>query len=80
VKLKRGASSWPIATAAALAQDGVVTRLVLGGVAGTPLEVDVARGVPDIEDPWDDELAPGSYRAAVAGPVAARAMRKAIGG
>jgi hypothetical protein len=40
----------------------------------------VARGVPDIEDPWDDELAPGSYRAAVAGPVAARAMRKAIGG
>ncbi len=81
VKLKRGASSWPIATAAALAQDGAVTRLVLGGVAGTPVEVDVAAGgSPAIDDPWDDELAPGSYRAAVAAPVAERAMRKALGG
>ncbi len=80
VKLKRGASSWPIATAAALAQDGVVTRLVLGGVAGTPVEVGPDGGPPEIGEPWDDELAPGSYRAAVAAPLAARAMRKAIGG
>ena len=40
VKLKRGASSWPIATAAAVAVDGVLTRLVLGGVAGTPVELE----------------------------------------
>jgi carbon-monoxide dehydrogenase medium subunit len=80
VKLKRGASSWPIATAAALAHDGVVTRLVLGAVAGRPVEVDLAHGIPAIADPWEDELAPGAYRAAVAGPVGARAMRRAIGG
>jgi CO/xanthine dehydrogenase FAD-binding subunit len=80
VKLKRGWSSWPIATAAAIARDGVVTRLVLGGVTGTPLDVDPQDGVGEVTDPWDDELAPGTYRAAVAGPLAARAMSKAIGG
>jgi aerobic carbon-monoxide dehydrogenase medium subunit len=80
VKLKRGASSWPIATAAAVAQDGVLTRLVLGGVAGTPVEVESEDGTVEIADPWDDELAPGAYRAAVAAPLAARARRKAIGG
>jgi carbon-monoxide dehydrogenase medium subunit len=80
VKLKRGASSWPIATAAAVAQDGVLTRLVLGGVAGTPVEVESKDGTVEIADPWDDELAPAAYRAAVAAPLAARARRKAIGG
>jgi CO/xanthine dehydrogenase FAD-binding subunit len=80
VKLKRGWSSWPIATAAAIARDGVVTRLVLGGVTGTPHEVDPHEGVGEVVDPWDDELAPGTYRAAVAGPLAARAMKQAIGG
>ena len=81
VKLKRGASSWPIATAAAVAQDGVLTRLVLGGVAGTPVEVESEDGTTtEIDDPWDDELAPASYRVAVAAPLAARARRKAIGG
>jgi aerobic carbon-monoxide dehydrogenase medium subunit len=81
VKLKRGASSWPIATAAAVAQDGVLTRLVLGGVAGTPIEIESEDGTTtEIEDPWDDELAPASYRVAVAAPLAARARRKAIGG
>jgi CO/xanthine dehydrogenase FAD-binding subunit len=81
VKLKRGASSWPIATAAAVAQDGILTRLVLGGVAGTPIELESEDGTTtEIEDPWDDELAPASYRLAVAAPLAARARRKAIGG
>ena len=81
VKLKRGASSWPIATAAAVAQDGVLTRLVLGGVAGTPVEVESEDGTTTgIDEPWDDELAPASYRLAVAAPLAARARRKAIGG
>jgi CO/xanthine dehydrogenase FAD-binding subunit len=78
-KLKRGAGSWPIATAAAIAVGGAVTRLVLGGVAGTPLDVDPA-GAVHVEDPWDDELAPGAYRAAVAAPLARRAMAGATGG
>jgi len=80
VKLKRGASSWPIATAAAVAVDGVLTRLVLGGVAGTPVELEPEDAtMAEIHDPWDDELAPAAYRVAVAGPLAARARRKAIG-
>jgi carbon-monoxide dehydrogenase medium subunit len=78
-KLKRGASSWPIATAAAIAAGGRVTRLVLGGVAGTPVDVDPDGG-PEIAEPWEDELAPGAYRAAVAGPIAARATAKAMEG
>jgi CO/xanthine dehydrogenase FAD-binding subunit len=80
VKLKRGASSWPIATAAAVAVDGVLMRLVLGGVAGTPVELEPEDAtMAEIHDPWDDELAPAAYRVAVAGPLAARARRKAIG-
>jgi carbon-monoxide dehydrogenase medium subunit len=47
VKLKRGASSWPIATAAALLRldDGgrcAAATLVLGGVSALPVRVDVA--------------------------------------
>jgi carbon-monoxide dehydrogenase medium subunit len=100
VKLKRGGSSWPIATAAAvlhLDDVGVCTAavLVLGGVSATPVRVDAAAvlvgRVPDaaalteaaaraaaaVTDPYDDVLAPGSYRAAVAGPVARRALTQA---
>jgi CO/xanthine dehydrogenase FAD-binding subunit len=80
VKLKRGWSSWPIATAAAVARDGALARVVLGGVAGTPVEVDVTTLRPEIGEPWEDELAPAAYRAAVAGPLAARAAAKAMGG
>jgi aerobic carbon-monoxide dehydrogenase medium subunit len=101
VKLKRGASSWPIATAAALLrldEAGVCTAatLVLGGVAAAPVPVDVAPllvgRVPDptalaeaaalagrsVVDPWDDLLAPAGYRAAVAAPVARRALTSAL--
>ncbi len=101
LKLKRGGSSWPIATAAALVRldrDGVCREvsLVLGAVTATPLRVDVtpalvgtAPGEDDvraaaqlagaaIEDPWDDLLAPGSYRAAVAAPIARRALTAAL--
>jgi carbon-monoxide dehydrogenase medium subunit len=101
VKLKRGGSSWPIATAAALVRldpDGVCRQvtLVLGAVTATPLRVDVAAAlvgaVPGdadvreaaqlagaaVEDPWDDSLAPGSYRAAVAAPIARRALTMAL--
>jgi aerobic carbon-monoxide dehydrogenase medium subunit len=100
-KLKRGGSSWPIATAAAvvrLDRAGICTAatLVLGGVAGTPLVVDIAAvlvgrvpGAVDLAeaaalaaaaltDPWHDLLAPASYRAAVAGPVARRTLSAAL--
>lgn len=100
-KIKRGGSSWPIATAGALlrlddAGTCTAATLVLGGVAGTPLPVDVAAvlvgRVPGaaalaeaaalagetLVDPWDDLLAPGSYRAAVAAPVARRALTLAL--
>jgi carbon-monoxide dehydrogenase medium subunit len=100
-KLKRSASSWPIATAACLVHrdgSGSVTdaRLVLGGVSGTPVHVNinsvlVGDGVgPDrvdeaarlaaasVHSPWDDELAPGSYRLAVTLPVARRSLAMAL--
>lgn len=99
-KLKRGASSWPIATAAALVvRDGercAGVRLVLGAVAATPTLVDVSAqlvgAAPTAEalaaageaaaaavaEPWEDELAPADYRAAVAAPVARRALEMAL--
>lgn len=99
VKLKRGAGSWPIATAAALVAldaEGRCTRatLVLGGVTATPLAVDVSalvgaapvaeavaaaaqRAGAAVVEPWSDALAPGSYRAAVAAPVARRSLTMA---
>lgn len=88
-KLKLAESSWPIATAVAR-RDGAGARLVLGGVAGTPLRLDRA-GSPEngsgpadfdawveaaIEDPYDDVLASGEYRRQVAGPVARRAWKR----
>ena len=101
VKVKRGGSSWPIATAAALARRDVdgrcaEVRLVLGAVAARPVGVDVSGALvgraPEREDvaaaarvaaaalthPWDDALAPASYRAAVAAPVARRALMMAL--
>jgi carbon-monoxide dehydrogenase medium subunit len=102
-KLKRGASSWPIATAAALVTldaVGVCTAatLALGGVAAIPLLVDVAadlvgaaptperiaaaaaRAGAAVVEPWEDVLAPGAYRAAVAAPIARRALQDACNG
>jgi CO/xanthine dehydrogenase FAD-binding subunit len=101
VKLKRGAGSWPIATAAAgLALDHAgrcaAVTLVLGAVAATPVRVDLSAGLigqaPDgpaladaavhaaaaVAEPWSDALAPAEYRAAVAAPVARRALEMAL--
>jgi CO/xanthine dehydrogenase FAD-binding subunit len=99
-KLKRGASSWPIVTAAALVKlrHGACTsaRLVLGAVAATPIVVDVSQALVGspvdrsslqaaqraaalaVVEPWEDVLASGEYRAAVAGPVARRALEMAF--
>jgi carbon-monoxide dehydrogenase medium subunit len=106
-KLKLCESSWPIATAAAVLADGAPGagagagaggNVTLGGVARTPLRIDLA-DVQDTEgaggisveridavvaerldDPWDDELAPGSYRRAVAAVIARRAIERATRG
>jgi aerobic carbon-monoxide dehydrogenase medium subunit len=100
-KLKRGGSSWPIATAAAVASldaSGVCRSicLTLGGVSNVPVTVDVAavmvghrptaelvaaaadQSGASVTDPWGDVLAPASYRAAVAAPVARRALTQAL--
>ncbi|MFD2473510.1 FAD binding domain-containing protein [Amycolatopsis silviterrae] len=99
VKVKRGGSSWPIATAAVLlrlddAGCCADVRLVLGGVEPVPLTVDLsgllgrplgdeeldaaaAQVAAAVSVPWTDVLAPGEYRAAVAGPVARRALAMA---
>ena len=101
VKLKRGHSSWPIATAGALVRlderDRCTdVRLTLGGVAAVPVSVDLSAVMlgraPDavtlaeaaeiasaaVRDPWGDVLAPAGYRAAVAAPIARRALSMAF--
>jgi CO/xanthine dehydrogenase FAD-binding subunit len=99
VKLKRGASSWPIVTASAVVRRdsdrGGVVRLVIGAASEVPLPIDLPDPLPGDADaewlaevarvtttavtaPWDDALAPGSYRAAVAGVAARRAMAMAL--
>ncbi|WP_216216852.1 FAD binding domain-containing protein [Amycolatopsis aidingensis] len=69
VKLKRGASSWPIATAAALLRLDDAgrcedARLVLGGVEAVPVTVDLTAmlGRP----PGDEELEAAAAQAAAA--------------
>ncbi|MCW3008402.1 MAG: hypothetical protein JWP17_3028, partial [Solirubrobacterales bacterium] len=36
------------------------------------------RAAAALTDPWSDALAPGSYRAAVVGPIARRALQMAF--
>lgn len=83
-KVKHCSGSWPIATASAV-RDSRSTRITLGAVQATPLTVELSdEAVSDrqalidevtaaITEPWSDPLAPGSYRARIAGIVAARA-------
>jgi carbon-monoxide dehydrogenase medium subunit len=84
-KLKLCEGSWPIATAAAVVTNGRPT-VTLGGVSRTPLRIDLDGDVPEqldaligerLDDPWDDELAPGGYRQAVAPVIARRALEQA---
>ena len=81
-KVKHSTGSWPIATAAAVRNPatGALT-VTLGAVQALPVRLDLDD--PDrLEDqvreavtaPWSDILAPGSYRAAIAGVVARRAL------
>jgi carbon-monoxide dehydrogenase medium subunit len=65
-KLKRGSSSWPIVTAAALVRlaDGACTsaRLVLGAAAATPIVVDVSAAL--VGSPADRSALQDAQRAA----------------
>lgn len=87
-KLKLVAGSWPIVTAAAVADaHGGIARLVIGGAQATPLLVTLrpdadAKEIREVvseqvTDPWSDALADGEYRRTVAGTIAARAVAKA---
>lgn len=87
VKHKFAESSWPVVTAAAVLPE----RVVLGGVAGTPLtvpltatgEAAVRAAVVDrlaalpVERRWSDVRAPWDYRQRVAPDIAVRAVRLA---
>jgi CO/xanthine dehydrogenase FAD-binding subunit len=93
-KLKLCGSSWPIATAACMAgtgDDGRPTglRLVLGGVAATPLVVDVGDAESAgaaiavaagraVTQPYADDLADGDYRRRVAPVLATRALEDVL--
>ena len=81
-KLKHSAGSWPIATASARASlAGEGWQVTLGAVQAVPLKVEVRRD-EELDDavrtavdrPWTDVLAPGWYRAQVAGVAARRAI------
>jgi carbon-monoxide dehydrogenase medium subunit len=88
-KLKLCQSSWPIATAAWVVGPASA-RLALGGVAATPVLLEVepplladlaelSRRIEEaIEEPWSDVLARGDYRRSVAPVVARRALNVAL--
>lgn len=90
-KFKHCESSWPIATACCtVASDGSVLRLVLGGVAPTPVVVAAASRATSAAaveaavhetdfEPWSDALADGRYRKRIAGVVGKRAYLAATG-
>jgi len=92
-KVKHSSGSWPIATATAVRTDGSA-RVTLGSVQAVPLHVDLSdlldgatldraalrqRVTEAVTDPFTDVLAPGSYRARIAGAVADRAFTELEG-
>lgn len=95
-KLKLSEGSWPIATAAAVVGDdsanvtlGGVSRTPLRIDATGAFDRAAGDGgmerldaliVEQLEDPWDDELAPGWYRRSVAPAIARRAVKQASEG
>jgi len=95
VKQKHTTSSWPIVTAACLADDKGNIRIAVGGAGHrpyvietvataeeTPTETAVRIGQSAREEltkPWSDELAPAPYRERIVGAVVARAVKQALG-
>jgi carbon-monoxide dehydrogenase medium subunit len=56
----------------------VAEALVGSSITGTALQAAQRVAAAAVTEPWDDMLAPGDYRAAVAGPVARRALTMAF--
>jgi carbon-monoxide dehydrogenase medium subunit len=87
-KVKHSTGSWPIATASAL-HDTVSGgfSVTLGAVQAVPVRVafteprELAGLIrAAVTDPWEDVLAPATYRAAIAGVVAQRALTELLEG
>jgi carbon-monoxide dehydrogenase medium subunit len=84
-KVKHSAGSWPIVTAT-WCREGDRASITLGGLEAVPLRVPMPAHVDGAEiaervtaaitEPWSDVLAPGSYRARIAGTVARRAYEE----
>jgi carbon-monoxide dehydrogenase medium subunit len=85
-KVRHCTSSWPIATASAVLDPATgAMSVTLGAVQATPVRIPVEdpAALPElvqaaVTEPWSDLLAPGSYRAAVAGVVARRAVAELL--
>ena len=79
-KLKLGASSWPIATAAAaVGLEGAI--VVLGGVSAAPIRIEARHPgelVVTVERPSRTRSRSAAYRAAVAAQLARRALEDAL--
>lgn len=83
-KIKHSAGSWPIVTAAVVANAGTdFYTVTLGAVEAVPLHVTFQEAAQldeligaAITCPWSDELAPGSYRVSVAAVAARRAFNE----
>jgi len=81
-KITHSTGSWPIATASAV-RDHATGKIAvtLGAIQAVPIRIELDDlGQLDLQvrkavvAPWSDVLAPGSYRAAIAGVVARRAI------
>lgn len=93
-KQKHCASSWPIVTAACLADAQARFRIAIGGTGVCPYAIEPVRGAREgiavlfgriagmaeagLSEEWSDELAPPGYRRRIAGAVAVRAVQQAI--
>jgi aerobic carbon-monoxide dehydrogenase medium subunit len=81
-KIKHSTGSWPIATASAVRHHATgKIAVTLGAVQAVPIRIELEElDRLDLQvraaviAPWSDVLAPGKYRAAIAGVVARRAI------
>lgn len=96
IKQKHATSSWPIVTAACLADGEGNIRVAVGGAASRPYIVEIlvregelpsdsARRIGEraremLTEPWSDALAPAQYRQRIVRPVVERAVRQALDG
>ncbi|WP_011579820.1 MULTISPECIES: FAD binding domain-containing protein [Chelativorans] len=90
IKQKHATSSWPIVTAACLADNDRNVRIAVGGAASRPYVVegicrtkgcaeDIGQRASEaLVDPWSDALAPAAYRQRIVKSVVTRAVKQAL--